>query len=184
MKVVRSGIRNAVENSSRGFDDPISFIYQEHERQCEVCDLLEAVVSALHQSPDTAKLERIREFLGEDLPLHIEDEEIDLFPALARRCKDNQLVSCILDQLQDEHDVDRELVRPILEEITGIIETGVARDPNRFARSVRAFVETQYRHLTWENRVVLPLANRELSDDEKREIGRGMAARRGLVDRI
>ena len=166
--------------SPRQFDDPIAFIRQEHDRQCEMCDQLENMVNALDQPPDLNLIESIRSFLAEDLNRHIQDEELDLFPVLAQRCKTNQVVDDILYQLGAEHELDRGLIDPILEEITVLIESKTAENPTRLARSVRAFVETQYRHLTWENRVVLPLADRELTAGDKQAIGRSMAARRGL----
>jgi hemerythrin-like domain-containing protein len=41
-------------------------------------------------------------------------------------------------------------------------------------------VETQRRHIVWENNIILPLARRRFSVEDMEEIGRDMAARRGL----
>jgi len=167
--------------SRRQFDDPIGFIRQEHDRQCEICYQLEDMVNALDQPPDLGQVELIRRFLAEDLNLHIQDEETDLFPALARRCKSHQVVDEILYQLTSEHELDKGLIDPILDALKAIVEGGAAQNSVRLARSVRAFVETQHRHLTWENRVVLPMADSHLTDEDKQAIGRSMAARRGLT---
>lgn len=167
--------------SPRQFDDPIAFIRQEHDRQCDICDQLEGLVNALDQPPDQTRAKSIRRFLTEDLNRHIQDEEVDLFPALAERCKGYQLVDEILYQLASEHDLDKGLIDPILEGLTAITEGRAAHHPTRLVRSVRAFVETQHRHLAWENRVVLPMAERQLTGEDKQAIGRSMAARRGLT---
>ncbi len=167
--------------SRRQFDDPICFIRREHDRQCEICYQLEDMVNALDQPPDMGQIELIRRFLAEDMNLHIQDEETDLFPALARRCKGHQLVDEVLYQLASEHELDKGLIDPILDALKEIVEGGAARNSTRLARSVRAFVETQHRHLNWENRVVLPMADKHLTDADKQVIGRSMAARRGLT---
>ena len=168
--------------SRRQFDDPIAFIRREHDRQCEICYQLEDMVNALDQPPDLGQIELIRRFLAEDLNLHIQDEETDLFPALARRCRSHELVDEILYQLTSEHELDRGLIDPILDALWEIAE-GKAADYNaRLAKSVRAFVETQHRHLNWENHVVLPMADSHLTSADKQAIGRSMAARRGLTD--
>ena len=161
--------------------DPIAYIRQEHERQCQVCDQLEDMFNSLGQPPALEQAKRIRGFLLTDLPRHIEDEESDLFPALARRCESQEGLDEVLWQLASEHELDRELVELIVRELEAVIARGTARDPLRFSLNVRAFAETQRRHLMWENRVVLPLAERHLTAEDKTAMGRSMAARRGLT---
>ena len=168
--------------SRQAFDDPIGFIRREHDRQCEICYQLEDMVNALDQPPDLGQVELIRGFLAEDLNLHVQDEETDLFPALARRCKSHELVDEILYQLTSEHELDRGLIDPILDALREIAEGRAAQNTARLARSVRAFVETQHRHLNWENRVILPMAETHLTAADKQAIGRSMAVRRGLTN--
>ncbi len=50
----------------------------------------------------------------------------------------------------------------------------------RLLSNLRGFAATQQRHLEWEDRVVLPLAQKRLSAEDLEQIGRNMAARRGL----
>ena len=135
-----------------------------------------------HLVPDLGQVEMIRGFLAEDMNLHMQDEETDLFPALARRCKSHELVDEILFQLTSEHELDKGLIDPILDALREIVEGRAAQNTSRLARSVRAFVETQHRHLNWENRVVLPMAETHLTDADKQAIGRSMAVRRGLTN--
>jgi hemerythrin-like domain-containing protein len=51
----------------------------------------------------------------------------------------------------------------------------------RLVNNVREFSETQRRHVTWEDRVLLPLARQRLTPEDLAEIGRSMAARRGIA---
>ena len=162
------------------FEDPIAYIRREHDRQCDICDQLEDMANFpdTRRSPDHVKA--VRDFLAEDLNLHIDDEEEDLFPALRRRCQGHEILEGILYQLNSEHELDRGLVQPILEELDNIRDNGGPRNVVRFASSVQAFVETQRRHLSWENRVLLPLAEKHLTSEDRRAVGSRMASRRGL----
>jgi hemerythrin-like domain-containing protein len=48
--------------------------------------------------------------------------------------------------------------------------------------NVREFSENQRQHVTWEERVLLPLARQRLTPEDLEEIGRNMAARRGMTN--
>lgn len=118
------------------------------------------------------------EFLTTDLPRHIEDEERDLFPLLASRQAHDQDLPVILDQLVSEHELDRDLVEPIVEDLRQIADGLALADARRFCVYARTFTEVMRRHLNWENRVVLPLAERVLSDRDRAELGRNIVDRR------
>ena len=158
--------------------DPIDFILKEHDRQLEICALLERLLDALDTEPRSQWAERVLTYLSEDLPVHIEDEEQDLFPMLASRKGNETEFLTILDQLILEHESDRGLVEPLLDGLQDMAEGGAPADPNRFYMYARTFTEALRRHLNWENRIVLPLAGKLLSDDEKAELGKRLADRR------
>ncbi len=167
------------EASADLLDDPIETIRREHDRQFEICGELDDIFNALDLEPVVERARSLQAFLTEDLPRHIEDEEVDLYPALARRCEGDVNVEIILEQLVAEHELDRGLVEPILTELDAIVREGVPLRRTRFYMDVCAFVETQRRHLLWENRVVLPLAERLLTAADKQAVARGFAKRRG-----
>ena len=178
---MKSNLSKDLDPSLGDLVDPIEFIRREHDRQCEICDQLENLANFPETPHDSASIEAIRGFLARDLSLHIDDEEIDLFPAVAGRCDSDDVWNDILYQLTSEHELDRALARPILEELDNISESGSALNAVRFARNVQAFVETQRRHLSWENRVLLPFADKQLTDEDKVAIGARMASRRSAT---
>ena len=49
-----------------------------------------------------------------------------------------------------------------------------------FVHEARTFGVLQRRHLAWENGTILPLARKRLNKHDLAELGRKMAARRGL----
>ena len=158
--------------------DPIAFILDEHERQLEVCDHLEDLMMNPDSEATKSVASAVFVFLTEDLPRHIEDEECDLFPALASRKDSHGDLPVILDQLVSEHELDRGLVEPIVEELRGIVDGQIPAGSKRFCVNARAFTEAMRRHLNWENRIVLPLAEKVLTEQDRREMGRKMADRR------
>ena len=158
--------------------DPIAFILEEHDRQLEVCARLEDLVAALDTDATAGSASSLLEFLTRDLPLHIEDEERDLFPLLASRQDHDRDLPVILDQLVSEHELDRDLVEPIVEDLRHIANGLALADARRFCVYARTFTEAMRRHLNWENRVVLPLAERVLSDRDRAELGQSIAERR------
>ena len=54
-------------------------------------------------------------------------------------------------------------------------------NPVRMLFNARAFAEAQRRHIAWENNVLLPLARKRLTEADLKELGRNMAAMRGIV---
>lgn len=158
--------------------DPIEFIRHEHERQIEFCEALETLISVLDLAPVRDQAGKLRGFLIADLPRHIEDEEQDLFPLLKARCGQSGATAEILDQLASEHEDDRELAALIADDLGALHNGHTLADPTRFHYNARTFCELQRRHLIWENRLVLPLAGRQLSAADKADLGQRMTDRR------
>jgi hypothetical protein len=83
--------------------DPIQFILQDHDRQLEICSGLEKLISASEAEPIAEWAVSLLSFLTRDLPLHVKDEELDLFPRLTSRRPPESNLGDILDQLVTEH---------------------------------------------------------------------------------
>jgi hemerythrin-like domain-containing protein len=158
--------------------DPIQFILQDHDRQLEICSGLEKLISASEAEPIAEWAVSLLSFLTRDLPLHVKDEELDLFPRLTSRRPPESNLGDILDQLVTEHETDKGLADLVIKDLRAIAEGGPPEYPIRFQMNVRAFCEMQRRHLNWENRVVLPLALTLLTEEDKQDLAHRMAARR------
>ncbi len=162
-------------------DDPIAFIRQDHDRLHEVCDHLEDLPNALDSGLDLNQTRSILDFLTRDLPRHVADEEIDLFATLSLRCKDAEGVELVLAELSAEHDLDLDLVEPVRLGLRSLLDNGTLDNRERFLMDLRAFAETQRRHLLWENRVILPLAEKYLTAADKIVLSTRLLARRREV---
>ena len=167
------------------FQDPIAFIYRDHERIRQVCDKLHALAKDL-DGPDALRIAaELLQFLERDLALHLADEEEDLFPLLRARAgpsdpRRHDPVLSSIKVVETEHRDDIERGSTLRGPLRAIAEGGRPRDPEMFAHYVRAFVHLQRDHCLMENNVILPAAQERLSEVELARMGRRMAARRGL----
>jgi hemerythrin-like domain-containing protein len=160
--------------------EPLEWFFVEHFRHRQLCDVIDEVAKATVF--DRERITGIVDFLRHDLPLHVIDEEEDLFPLLRRRCLPEDELEQVLGRLSAEHREDVETARAV----RTILEDCLARrsapglDPAA-RKSMQAFASQERRHLGLENAVVLPIARLRLSQKDLRTLGARLAARRGLV---
>ncbi len=157
---------------------PIEFLFDEHDRQRIMCATLERLADDCTGDDASDNAQFVLSYLEHDLPLHIADEEEDLFPLLKRRCEPDDELDYVLALLNEEHEVDADYYLRLLEPLRVIASGGEPADREAFPHEARAFAMFQRRHLGWENGTVLPLARKRLTDADQAELGRRMAARR------
>jgi hemerythrin-like domain-containing protein len=168
-------------HAPEAFRAPIDLIAADHERQLVVCGVMERLVHNPRHGAQRRVIEAVRTYLARDLPLHVADEEEDLFPLLRRRCPSGDRIDEIFDILCGEHDADARLNNDVSEDLEALIGGRALGDPARFLINLFAFSQTQRRHLAWENAVILPRARAYLTATDTLELGRRMARRRGMV---
>lgn len=157
---------------------PLDYIQAEHLRHRELCRAAEELADS---EPFDALLARaILKFLEADMTLHVSDEEEDLFPVLRRRLTPDDDADRILGLLSGEHAADEALSREIVSDLRRAIEEEVAVIPDVLRNTLMAFADRQWRHLTVENAIVLPLARERLSKSDLDRVAGRMAARRNI----
>lgn len=162
------------------FRAPLDFIVAEHGRQDAVCNIIERLRHNPRHGARRATMETVRSYLIRDYPLHLADEEEDLFPRLQQRCPREDSLDEVLGLLRREHAADAQLHLAVIEDLALLIGGRALDDPARAFMNLAAFGETQRRHLAWENAVVVPRARRYLTRADHLDIGRCMARRRGM----
>lgn len=164
------------------FRNPFEFLFKEHDRQRVICSTLELLAHdcTADHAPENAAL--VLDYLEHELPLHIADEEEDLFPLLTRRCTPDDEVENLVALLSSEHEADEKLYPALLAPLHAIVNGLGPPDPAQFAADARAFSVSQRHHLGWENGTVLPLARQRLTAADEAEMGRKMAERRDISD--
>ncbi len=161
--------------------EPLVWFFAEHYRHRDVCSrLLLLSASVVFEE---AVLRDILRFLQSDLPVHIIDEEDDLFPLLRRRCTPEDQIETVLGMLSGEHANDMQDAAVV----TRLVAQAVAEQRGLgclagAARAIEPFCQHQRRHIAVENAVVLPIARLRLTDADLKHLGQRLAARRGLSD--
>ncbi len=171
---------DTTELRSDVFRHPLEFIFAEHDRHRIICAVLERLAGDLHAADARENAAYVLDHLENDLPLHLADEEDDLFPMLRRRCLADDRIDEMLSLLQDEHDEDNAHCAALLAPLRAIAEGGRPENVSEFTALARNFARFQRRHLGWENGTILPLAERRLTDADQAALGSSMAKRRGI----
>ena len=165
--------------------EPIEYLFADHYRQRLMLNALDDFLNRGYfrrkRSPvDKEAVGAIVRYLDNDFPLHVRDEEDGLFPLLQTRCRDNEGSAAVLHQLARKHAGDNNDVAVVLDGLKRALRDRRVADTWAFMRHGLHFIETQRRHLTWKNNVVLPLARTCLTHEDLRQLGQGMARRRNV----
>lgn len=160
--------------------DPIGWFFAEHQRHRQFCDMMQR--ASLAASFDEDGLGWLLEFVKRDLPLHILDEEEDLFPLLRTRAQPEDDLDRILGRLQGEHARDLTRAAAVRHHLEACLRTAapISRSNVR-RRSLEAFAIQERGHLALENAVVLPLARLRLTERDLLALSSRLAARRGIA---
>ncbi|HET8547661.1 MAG TPA: hemerythrin domain-containing protein [Bryobacteraceae bacterium] len=160
------------------FEEPVRLLSDCHRRvEMFLRVLVNCAERAQPGSPPPSELATALRYFRESAPKHTADEEESLFPRLARvraACGPMRRLEADHADAAPQHDlVDR----------VGMLWLAEGRlDADAFAQfrsAVTDLAAMYHRHIEIEDRELFPLAERVLTADEKREIGREMARRRG-----
>ena len=158
---------------------PLDFIRADHSRQRALCRVIEDLVRV--PLMDKYKAEMVVAQLGNDLGLHVRDEEEDLFPLLRRRCQPGDDIEAILTMLSEQDFSEERLAKEITDALSGLIADGTpVREHPDLQNKMLQFANRQRRHLELENSIVIPIARARLGESDLIDLSKKMAARRGV----
>lgn len=159
--------------------EPVDYLMADHVRQRKVCDALDILAADATQVDTLTIADAVVAYLSGDFLLHIQDEEIDLFPRLQAAAEgDNDVAS--IESLKRDHVAALALAKGLVADLRQMAVSDGARRSADFNRIAVEFTVTERRHLGLEDQVILPLARRRLSPADFDRIGRAMAARRNI----
>lgn len=162
------------------YREPLEAIYADHFRALMVCRMLDGLGTA-EQPKLIERAPEIRNYLERDLPMHMADEEQDLFPLLRRRCRPEDEVDNLLALLSEEHARNADLAATVSVNLAALCSDEGQGRQGKLIVDVTLFKELQRRHLAWENSVLLPLARARLTAQDVEQLGRHMATRHGVI---
>ncbi len=172
------------------FSEPLGMLSDCHKRiQFFLRDLVRLTEAAQAQlSPaDSRTLERALRYFRESGPRHTADEEQSLFPRL-RAMKDGRLEGALtkVEELEADHQRANE-AHSAVDDIGARWLANGTIGPDEAVRMKALLQELSgiyEHHLAIEDDEIFPVAAALLSDEAKAEVGREMAARRGLSPEI
>jgi hemerythrin-like domain-containing protein len=170
-----------------GFDQPLELWHACHERVARMNNMLERLVTHLkknrldkHAGVTAAS---VRRYFDEAAPRHHEDEEIDLFPRLMEKLNAlpaspaTERIGAAIQRLQADH---REM-DAVWAALRGQLLKVEAGQPAQFDDAQVSLFISRYRaHIEIEENEIAPALRKMLRAKDLREIGRAMAARRGV----
>lgn len=163
----------------RLLDEPLEYLVAEHFRHRCVCGMLRRLASG--KEIERALAGSVAIYLSRDLPLHHQDEDEDLFPALSKRSLPEDGLRPLLGQLSDDHLKAAAMTRRIIDALAPPATGGCVRITRRSADLVSDYGNCEQRHLAIENGIVLVLARKRLKAADLQSISRSMKARRGVL---
>lgn len=157
-----------------GYAHPIDILYAAHERLRCGC----GAIRAFCEDPDlwTRRdyAEPLYRYFAYELPLVVADEEEGLMPALARHLRGDPCFEEIAGRVMMEHARDRQLAPGFLRSLGALARGGKVADEFRFSTRGLALARTAAAHADFEDREVLPLAQRFLDAADRRTLAQSM----------
>lgn len=164
------------------FANPIGMLSDCHRRIERFLKTLEALAN--HEGVLNAEyrnaLQTALEYFRSASPRHTADEEEDLFPML--RVKERPEIAEALERLEGDH----AQVSAWHREVEDLFERWIrearlsAPETARLKKLLKSLSDLYTAHIAVEEDSIFPLAQAELSAQDKKAMGRRMAARRGV----
>ena len=165
------------DNNTPGFDDPLGMLRASGQQILDHCTLLEDLVArCTGQDIDSEARQaahQITRCFSNSAALHHRDMDADLYPRLNRQSL--KLAELVQGLKQDHKDIAArwETIAPTLKQLPA---DGFS---SAFAQAARDFCERYRQHINREKIEFLPFVSSSFSQQQLREIGEAMAARRG-----
>lgn len=178
--VATTGTELGAVSDPEAFLRPLDLLVADHERLAARYDTLRTLADDPYNQGYQAVAAHLLEWMEKDIALHNADED-ELFSILRARCPDDHALTAMMSLLEDEHQAEEEILHGVSAGLEEIAEGKEPETPELFFGQALVFVETMRRHMAWEDRVLIPLAQERMTDSDLVALGRGMAERRGAA---
>lgn len=159
-------------------DKPLDYILADHFRKRSICVALKRFAAEGHVA--RAEADMVIAFLDQDLPLHHQDEDEDLFPAVRRRALNEDDLGTVLARLSEDHRLSDVMVHAIVDVLAAIPSADPVRLDRQAREVMQAYAASEHRHLAMENGIVMAIARIRLKPADLKAISTAMKLRRGV----
>jgi hemerythrin-like domain-containing protein len=160
------------------FNDPLAVLRADHARILEHCDIVEKLVPHIAEKgvdeEARSAIARVLNFFATGAVRHHQDKEQNLFPHLNRQSL--KLADIIYRLRREQNDLGSMWVA-IQDNLKA---PATLKDNQAFPAQVEAFCNGYRRHIAYEERELLGIAQHILSQRQLEELGDAMAKRRGV----
>lgn len=171
-----------------GFDEPIRVLMDCHRRIEKFLGLLLRVTDECRGQAMSREYREAAEaalrYFSNAAPHHTADEEGTLFPALRHHADDPRVAEVLrrIDELEADHDKADAGHARVAELMQRWLDAGTlpAAPLAELRETLDTLHATYARHIAEEDEVIFPLAAEVLDSEALVEVGRSMAARRGI----
>jgi len=160
--------------------DPLDFIAEDHLRIRAVCETFDRIARA--ELPSRDRLLEAMDFLQNELPLLLNDEDQDLFGLLRQRCAPEDEIEPTLLRFRMAHAEAFQGIHGLVVLVRALHDDRRAATPDE-ASDLLAYGARLRRQMIAENAILMPLARRRLTDNDLAHMRGRMVWRRGL-DRL
>ncbi len=156
--------------------NPLDFIAEDHLRLRAMCAELDrlAETTTIEGTAFTGMIE----YLENELPLLLADEDDDLMPRILSRAEPEDELPKLAERLDKEHSAIADHLKAVTSGFAGLAPATSISDKLR--TSMHDLADAARRHLILENAVLLPLAKARLTEDDLHALRSAMLKRRGL----
>jgi hemerythrin-like domain-containing protein len=169
-----------------GFEAPFELLQACHERVERMLGLLQRLADYLTDHPRDAQARQaahdVMRYFDVAAPLHHQDEELHVFPVLARQ--GDPSLRAILEQLQRDHlamEAAWQALRHVLEAVISSPLTKRQALNAEELQCLHSFLALYQGHMATENSVVFPCVQRQLTEKALRQMSQDMMRRRGVA---
>ena len=159
---------------------PLDFLVAEHQRQKEMCLLLEAVADGREWGKGLA--EHLVLFLTDEMALHRADEEDDLFDLMRRRCSRDDDIGSLIHRVWSPEQADEEV--QLSTHLLDRLASNRTDCREAFAERAHRYVALLRLHVAYTNGILIPLGRRRLRSSDLAGLAKRMRRRRGLPSQI
>lgn len=162
--------------SIRLLHSPIDFIAEDHLRLRIMCSEMDRLAQS--QVVEPCAVAALLEYLTEELPLLLADEDDDLMPRLLRRAEPEDELPKLSKRLSKEHVDISGVLSDVVAGLKGLANNEMISSDLR--SMMRDLANTSRRHLILENAVLIPMARARLTDKDLSSLRLAMMKRRNL----
>lgn len=159
-------------------DTPLDYILADHFRKRSICAALKRFAEDGRAARGEADM--VTAFLDRELPLHHDDEDEDLFPAVRRRALPEDELGAVLARLSEDHRLSDGMVRTIVGALSATPGAATVKLDRPAREVMQAYSASEHRHLAMENGIVMAIARIRLRPSDLKAISQAMKQRRGV----